>query len=247
MPKTARTPKVFLSDDPVIPEQVLPRRNAQMADGDPETEQPYNPIPKRPGEGEPVEPPEDPSVEPPEEEPVIDPDIDGDDGEEENTPPPDQPGEPPAAKAAGAAVTPPRLGSSYSAPVDQAPLHPPTVTYRSRIAVVEAWRYPGQLAEAPTFIDRAWTAWAEADLYGATAGPALRVPVTRSLSGPVPLDGFKLCRIGDYVVRQMVTLVDGFEPEEALDVWPKDDFERLFMPVKIRKPDPQWTENADAA
>ena len=212
MPRQARVPQVVLSDDPMIPEDVLP-----LKAGDPETP------PREP----PKKPPEEPGEQPPEE-----PDIDDDDGEEEDEPSPvPTPGVPPAA-AGVAADQPPLLGSGYSAPVDTAPSQPPTVTYRSRISVVEAWRYPGQLANAPSFIDRAWTAWADGDLYGRPSGPALRIPVTRSISGPPPIDGFKLCRMGDYVVRQNVTLVDGLDPEEQLDVWPKDDFERLFMPVK---------------
>ena len=228
-----KRPKVFLTDEPVRPQDVLPHKITIAIDGDPEHEHPYNPIPPRPGE---------PPI-PDEQEPEID---DEPDEEETEIPPdPERPEDKPA--PAGANVAAPQLGNEYSAPVISAPPPPPTVTYRSRIAVVEAWRYPGQLAQAPDFIDRAWTAWAEADLYGRSAGPALRVPVTRSLSGPVPADGAKLCRIGDYVVRQMVTLVDGLEPEEALDVWPKEDFERLFMPVKHRKVDPKWIENADAA
>jgi len=242
-----KRPKVFLSDEPVRPQDVLPHKVTLAFDGDPETEQPYNPIPRRPGEGEP--PPDQPPDDDPRKQLPEEPEIDDEPDEEENAPSPPDPERPEDKPApAGADVAPPMLGNEYSAPVStDLPLHPPTVTYRSRISVVEAWRYPGQLAQAPPFIDRAWTAWAEADLYGRSAGPALRVPVTRSLSGPVPPDGTKLCRIGDYVVRQMVTLVDGLEPEEALDVWPKDDFERLFMPVKLRKPDPKWTENADAA
>ena len=95
---------------------------------------------------------------------------------------------------------------------------------------MEAWRYPGQLATAPGFIDRSWTAWADATIDGKPAGPALKIPITGSFSGPTPPDGAKLCRIGDYVVRQMVSIIDNLE-EEALDVWPKEEFERLFIPV----------------
>ena len=224
MPRPRIQPKVILSDDPLRPTDVLPHKVTIALDGDPEKEEPYEPIPPR--EPPHRHDPDKPGIPP--DEPEEEPDIDGDDGEEENTPSPSQPGETPA-PAGAAAFT---LGSEYSAPVSAAPSPPPTVTYRSRISVVEAWRYPGQLAQAPQFIDRSWTAWAEATIDGKPAGPALRIPVTRSISGPPPIDGTKLCRIGDYVVRQNVTLVDGLEPEEHLDVWPKDDFERLFMPVK---------------
>jgi hypothetical protein len=240
MPKPRITPKVILSDDPLRPTDVLPHKVTLALDGDPETEQPYNPIPPR-------EPPDKEAPEEPGEQPPEEPDIDDEPEPDENEPSPSQPGEPPANPAGASAVTLPVLGREYSASVDSAPTPPPTVTYRSRISIAEAWRYPGQLASAPDFIDRVWTAWAEATIDGKPAGPALRIPVTRSISGPIPSDGTKLCRIGDYVVRQMVTLVDGLEAEETLDVWPKDDFERLFMPVKKRPPDPKWTNHADAA
>lgn len=247
MPRQAR-PKVFLTDEPVLPENVLP-----PTDGDPDEEQPYNPIPRRPGEGTPPERPNPDTPDPrretddepnPDEFEEDDPnpdDVDGDDEDAENTPVPDIPStEQPAPQnpspAGSTALTPPRLGSEYSAPVDAS--KSPTVTYRSRISVVEAWRYPGQLAGAPLFIDRSWTAWADSDINGSPAGPALRVPVTRSLSGPTPPDGTKLCRVGDYVVRQMVTLYDGVDAEESLDVWAKEAFERLFMPIKSKRKSP---------
>lgn len=208
-----RKPTVFLSDEAVIPEDVLPAKA-----GDPETENPYNPL----------GPPKDVPPEP------------------ENPPPPLEP-EPEPEENPPAAGPPPKVGSEYSAPVGDPSSPTPLVTYRSRISVLQAWRYPGQLSQAPDFIDRSWTAWQDADLQGRPAGPALKVPVTRTISGPTPPDGFKFCRIGDYVVRQNVSLVDGLEPEEHLDVWPKDDFERLFMPVKQRTPLTQWTDHADAA
>jgi hypothetical protein len=220
-------PKVFLSDEPILPDDVLPPLHP-TASGDPETEQPYDPIPKRPLPDPDEDEPE------PDEEVVEDEDVDDDDENGENAPTPSPSGEPPAAHTVGATagIDPPLAGREYSAPVGADLSNPPPIiTYRSRISVVEAWRYPGQLAKAPDFIDRSWTAWADSDLYGRPAGPALRVPVARSISGPVPPDGTKLCRIGDYVVRQNVTLVEGLDPELTLDVWPKDDFERLFMPV----------------
>jgi len=250
MPRAAaRTPKVFLSDDPVLPDDVLPPNlslSHEPTDGDPSEEQPYNPIPKRPGEGEPERrdrkrdrPDDEPNPDEPDDTEENPDDVDDDGEDEENTPVPDapateQPATPNPSSAGFAATVPPKLGSEYSAPVD-APSKSPTVTYRSRISVVEAWRYPGQLAGAPLFIDRSWTAWADSDINGSPSGPALRVPVTRSLSGPTPPDGTKLCRVGDYVVRQMVTLVDGLDAEESLDVWAKEAFERLFMPVSQAK------------
>jgi hypothetical protein len=239
MPRQSR-PKVFLSDEAVLPDDVLPSRLAtpEVA-GDPDEEQPYNPIPKRPGEGPDPSRRDEPNPDEPDEDDPNPDDVDGDEEDAENTPVPDapateQPANPPQSPAGSTAPTPPRLGSGYSAPVSASSASP-TVTYRSRISVVEAWRYPGQLANAPDFIDRGWTAWADTDLYGSPAGPALKVPVTRSLSGPTPPDNYKMARVGDYVVRQMVTLVDGLDAEESLDVWPKEAFERLFMPISSSK------------
>jgi hypothetical protein len=114
---------------------------------------------------------------------------------------------------------------------DDAPLassDPPTNTIRyvSRIRIVDAWQYLGALAEAPAFVDRNWAAWGDADpRRELPAGPALRVPTPGALAE-------KLARAGDYIVRQSVTLVEGLPPEEQIDVWPREDFERFFLPQR---------------
>ena len=114
MPKPARNPKVFLSDDPVRPEEVLPHKVTLALDGDPETENPYNPIPKRPDEPD----------EPPEEEP-----FDDEPEPDEDAPPPkDAPSEKPPAPAGVVAPPPPVLGSEYSAPVPTTNPTPPYPT-----------------------------------------------------------------------------------------------------------------------
>jgi hypothetical protein len=102
---------------------------------------------------------------------------------------------------------------------------PRSLSYQSRIRIVEAWRYPGSLRDAPPFIDPNWAAWGDPDDdRGLTAGPALRIPA-RSPTGE------KLARIGDYVVRQEVALTSELSGEIEVDVWPADQFERLFMPT----------------
>jgi len=169
---------------------------------------------------------------------------------EENVDPPipnpdrhNDPTEPVSTTASG--TTPPK-----DAPHLDGAISPDLVTYRSRIAVVEAWRYPGSLTQAPPFIDRSWAAYVHDDeLLGLPAGPALRVPVPHSTISPAH-EGVKICRKGDYVVRQNVTIADGVDPEEVVDVWPKADFEKLFIPVahavgpaKVR-PDPLYAEVA---
>lgn len=103
---------------------------------------------------------------------------------------------------------------------------PSTIRYESRIRIVEAWQYNGRLAEAPQYVDRSWAAWGEYDEERKLEpGPALRVP----LNGPVPE---KLCRKGDYVVRQEVVIALGLEPDVRLEVWRQDDFEKFFLPTR---------------
>jgi len=133
--------------------------------------------------------------------------------------------------------------------------HPAEITYKSRISILSAWRYPGVLADAPEWIDRSWTSWGEYDLQRKLeAGPALRVP-TSSLASP---QVEKLARIGDYVVRQNVAVAYDWE-ETGIDVWTKEEFERLFVPVDdapLKDPDgndpddsqePEEPFDADAA
>lgn len=98
-------------------------------------------------------------------------------------------------------------------------------TYQSRIKIVEAWRYPGSFKDAPSFIDRNWAAYGDYDdERKIEAGPALRLPARTAT-------GEKLARKGDYVVRQQVILAPGLEPDEEVDVWPAEQFERLFVPT----------------
>lgn len=203
--RQARKPTTFLSDDPQRPEDVLPPK-------------------RRPHEDEPD--PNDPSNP---DEPFI-PDPDGDEPKDPEDPQP-------AARLPDSTVA---ADNSTTAAAASAPTNPksstptPTpqlTTYRSRIAVVEAWRYPGSLKEAPEFVDRSWAAYVNEDeILNKPAGPALRVPVPRSAISPSPADGVKICRVGDYMVLQKVTLAEEIEPEQTLDVWPKEEFEKLFIP-----------------
>jgi hypothetical protein len=104
------------------------------------------------------------------------------------------------------------------------------LTYRSRIHINDAWKYPGTLANAPEWVDRSWTSWVPYDDQTKTeAGPALKVP-TLSLASP---QAEKLCRVGDYIVRQRVSLAEDVE-ETVVEVWPQAEFERLFLPIRDR-------------
>ena len=105
------------------------------------------------------------------------------------------------------------------------PLHPSgSVRYESRITILEAYRYPGNLATAPDWVDRNWIAYGDYDpLRGIEPGPALRVPAS---SGIVTL-----ARPGDYVVKQRVKLFDDIPDDVRIEVWSSDQFEKMFLPV----------------
>lgn len=103
-----------------------------------------------------------------------------------------------------------------------------STTYESRISVLEAWQYPGSVAQAPPFIDRNWIGYHTGDEHH-PAQPCLYIP------SPTRPGGVAIVYVGDYVVRQLTTLIDGLDPDETVEVWPKDDFERLFIPKNQRK------------
>jgi hypothetical protein len=95
------------------------------------------------------------------------------------------------------------------------------VRYQSRIEVLEAYRYPGNLLVAPDWIDRNWIGFADADpVRELPAGPILRVPQD---------GGEVLCRVGDYVVRQNVR--GDASSRIRTEVWAAHEFERIFIPV----------------
>jgi hypothetical protein len=102
-----------------------------------------------------------------------------------------------------------------------------TTRYESRIRIVEAWQYHGQLAEAPSYVDRGWAAWGDWDEERKIEpGPALRVPMEHGRETE------KMCRKGDYVVRQEVTIALGIAPDVRIEVWQKEEFEKFFLPTR---------------
>jgi len=136
-----------------------------------------------------------------------------------------------AAGIAGIAGTEGPLAPKHMMAPGQIPPRPLNVKrYVNRIQIVEAWQYRGTLRDAPDFIDRSWAAWDDTNAEGITPGPALRVPNGR--------DEPRLCRGGDYVVRQQITLIEGFTPDEVVEVWRREEFERLFMPSNREAPGP---------
>lgn len=83
------------------------------------------------------------------------------------------------------------------------------------------------MTSAPVWVDRNWVAWADEDqLRQIPAGPALRVPTYYASTGE-----HVLCRIGDYVARQEVKLIASEPGEIKLEVWAKEQFERIFLPT----------------
>lgn len=102
----------------------------------------------------------------------------------------------------------------------------PLVQYEHRIRVLEAFQYPGSYTGAPAWISRDWLVYGDYDeRRKIPAGPALQVPSPRHPTGTA------LCRKGDYIVKQEIILATGLDPEERVEVWERDEFERLFIPA----------------
>lgn len=115
------------------------------------------------------------------------------------------------------------------------------VRYEARIQILEAYQYPGNLKGAPDWVDRNWAAYASDydPLRGIEPGPALRVP-TRSGENV-------LCRPGDYVVTQSVTLMHGIEPDIVVEVWSRESFEKNFLPTSTPERTPAAVPSVPAA
>lgn len=99
-----------------------------------------------------------------------------------------------------------------------------SVRYEGRIQILDAFQYPGVLANAPDWVDRNWIAFGDHDdLRGIPAGPCLRVPLTSGATA--------ICRVGDYVCQQEVRMAPDTRGEVRIEVWPKEQFQKNFMPV----------------
>lgn len=103
------------------------------------------------------------------------------------------------------------------------------VRYESRIQILDAFQYPGSLTYAPAWVDRNWIAFGDYDqLRNIEPGPCLRVPL--------PSGVIALCRIGDYVCRQSVTLSQDQPAEVRLEVWEREHFAKMFVPARSSAP-----------
>lgn len=99
-----------------------------------------------------------------------------------------------------------------------------SVRYEGRIQVLDAFRYPGVLKDAPDWVDRNWIAFADHDdVRNIPAGPCLRVPLPSGVTA--------VCRVGDYVVQQEVRVALDTPGDVRIEVWPAEQFQKNFMPV----------------
>jgi hypothetical protein len=187
--------------------------------------------PMPPGPDEPVVPPPTEPDQP--QEIPAEPDENADDDDET-----DLPAEPPG--TAAASPSPPPISGDLS------PGRLPdgsTITFESRVTVIDAWKYPGSLKDAPDWVDRNWIGWAD-------NRPALLVPThpntlvtSRLPDGSIATNSPSIAHPGDYIVRQKVRLAHDVSPSRLpdgsiaddqlkIEVWPADDFEKLFIPVR---------------
>lgn len=203
--------------------------DAVMA-GDPEpTQEPIVPPPGPP----PSLPPDDPAIQPPERQgdepgevwvpgqsPPKDPPVPLDKPIEEDTGKP-RPTDVPFAQPEVLYPAPRTPSGRNPSPLPAAE----AVMYQQRIKVLEAYQYKGKLADAPSWVDRNWAAYADRDdIRGISAGPAVRVPGNGG--------GATICRIGDFIVREEVAIVAGVT-DIRVAVWSKDQFEKMFFPVPM--------------
>jgi hypothetical protein len=221
----ARKPSVLvqMTDDESELDQLLAAANAPRNPGPDEPDDP-SPVPT-----EPFDPDEDDE----------DPEDDDDNGEAAREDQPANPGAVPsppegdrvsagtdAADRANAAGSVPTEMPPFSPPMEIIPPNAHSVRYEARISIVDAYQYPGNLKDAPGWVDRNWAAYADNfdPLRQLEPGPALRVPTYRGDT--------VLCRVGDYVARQEVKLTADQPGEIKIEVWEKEQFQRIFMPVE---------------
>jgi hypothetical protein len=128
-------------------------------------------------------------------------------------------------------IVPPSPSGGRPSPAAQSVSGNANVVYESRIQILDAFQYPGNLKEAPAWVDRNWVAYA-ADydqLRQIEPGPCLRVPLSSGVNA--------ICRVGDFVCRQEVILSPGLPADIRVEVWERSQFEKLFVPTRASPPD----------
>lgn len=127
----------------------------------------------------------------------------------------------PAQMALDGDILPPT--GPYPAPAPTSPARTNGVKYESRISIVEAYQYPGNLSHAPDWIDKNWIGYADFDEFRKIEpGPCLRVPDATG--------AYIVCRPGDYVARQEVKFTHDLPGEIKIEVWEQQHFQKLFIP-----------------
>jgi hypothetical protein len=220
MAKTKK-PNFLFTEENEIPAELLDNATPSPVPAD--TEAPRSHAagePADPGRSEPSVPPPHPPPIPhaPDDSPA--PQPDDDEGDLRHRPE-DEPPEDDEEAALDA-------GIPVASPPQPIQTHPGAVHYEARITIVDAWQYPGNLKAAPEWVDRNWAAYADYDpLRDIEPGPALRVPLPSGVAVMV--------RIGDYVARQEVRLTREIS-DIRLEVWERQQFEKLFYPVAANQP-----------
>lgn len=100
-------------------------------------------------------------------------------------------------------------------------LPPEGVVYRQRIQILEVYRYPGHLKQAPLWVDRNWIVFFTYDEAHPERkpGPGLRVP------------GVGDVHTGDFLVQQEVAL-DETTSDVRMAVYTPEEFFRWFIPTR---------------
>lgn len=124
-------------------------------------------------------------------------------------------------------ATKPTGGSAPQQEAKPSGVSPADIKFVSRIRITEAYQYnPMTLKDAPIWVDRNWVGYhgQHDSVRNLEPGPCLRVP------DPTNDETVIVARVGDYVVMQDVKIDEGSSIVE-IEVWQKDQFERLFISV----------------
>lgn len=100
-----------------------------------------------------------------------------------------------------------------------------TARYESRITVLAAWQYPGNVNNAPDWIDRNWIGYETNfdPVRQLDPGPVVRIPLYNDPTRAATV------RVGDYVVQQEIKLASGLS-DVRIEAWARDHFEKFFVP-----------------
>lgn len=224
---------VVFADEP----EQLPTYEDLIASSMQNPSPPAEPAPpaEPPAEPTPAEPPnEPPNEETPPPAPKEEPDLTDPEGENNGGAP--QPTAPPRNRDPSRSRKPPISRSADNpAIVDPQTLDGEIITpsgavytpvYESRITILAAWQYPGNVNAAPAWIDRNWIGYETNydPVRNLEGGPVLRIPSHNDPSSTTS------ARVGDYVVQQEMKVAPTLT-DIRVEVWRKEDFEKFFIPA----------------